>query len=100
MCAAGKSGNTQFSLIDVHMALLSKVGGDETMIGLRGGRLLLGLICRECRGNSTTTQVCKKKPLEVLFALAELNFAFENVVLHVSKYIYAQLDSNCVRIKN
>ena len=36
MCSAGKSGNTRLSLIDVHMALLSKVGGDETMIGLRG----------------------------------------------------------------
>ncbi len=100
MCSAGKSGNTRLSLIDFHMALLSKVGGDETMIGLRGGMLLLGLICRECRGNSTTTHVCEKKPLEVLFALAELNFAFENVVLHSSKNIYAQLDSNCVKIKN
>jgi hypothetical protein len=36
----------------------------------------------------------KKEPTEVLFALAELNFAFENVVFHISKNIYAQLDAN------
>jgi hypothetical protein len=40
MCSAGNSGNTRFSLITVHVALLSKVGGDETMIGLRAGILL------------------------------------------------------------
>ncbi len=36
----------------------------------------------------------KKEPLEVLFALAELNFAFENVVFHISKNICAPLDAN------
>ena len=74
MCSAGKSGNTRLSLIDVHMALLSKVGGDETMIGLRGGRLLLGLICRECRGNSTTTQVCEKKTVGGTFRTGGAQF--------------------------
>jgi hypothetical protein len=32
MCSPENSGDTQFSRSVVHMSLLSKVGGDETMV--------------------------------------------------------------------
>ena len=85
MCSAGNLGSTWFSRRAVHIALLSKVGGDETMVGLRAGKVRAGESAEETIQPSVIKhhKPEQKEPLEVVFELVELNSAFEKAVLHI-----------------